>query len=482
MIGARRRRRSLVAVTMAAIPLVAVVGVVALGGVASSQEQPAALEATDAGVGGFDLRAQSAPILMNLDTPTLALPRLVQLGIPYASTQAVSGPSGLAIGSVLWPGPVAADAGGALAQLGLALPIPSYPIRAQSSLPSDEPEQVVAPAPGVRMTTEARDEGLHAEATYPSFEIPGLFMVGSLLATSDTTLEEGIVRTRTRAHLARIEVLDGLIELGPLTTEAGAESNGERARATATLSPIEVTVGGQPAALGPEGITVPGREQLTQQLNQFLDVMGIEIRALASDVVEDDSGTASGDVSGVFLRFAPSEAAGGAAGSGQRQATAALASLLGGLGLPADLQNATNAVVSLLAADYRISLVFGSSYAAALASPGFGTDAAIDSVLGGDLGGGDLGTSLGGGDSFPLEGLATAPPQGRPATSGSRQDVALPPLEETSGSGTAVPAGVVMAAVLAGPVFATLGRRFGAFALAPPAATCPLEKPPKEAR
>lgn len=473
---AARRRLALGAVVV----LAGLVGATGIAGVAGSQEEQP-LAPTEAGIGGFDLRSQSAPLLFNVDTPTLALPRLFQLGIPYASTNAASGPSGMAIGSVLWPGPIVADPAGVLAQVGLALPVPGYPIRAQAAYPTEDPV-VVQPAPGVRMTAEAGDEAFHAEATYPGIDLAGVVTVGSMSASSDTIFEEGVVTTTTRSEAARIELLGGLIGIGGLVSQATAASNGSEGRASGSVSPIEVTVGGQPAALGAEGLVIPGDEGATSALNRFLEQIGMEIRLLPDDVRVDDQGTATADAAGLFVRFGPSLIGGGAAGSGQRQLTSLLAQLLGSLALPPDLGNALNTVTSLVAADYRLSFVLGSSSASVLASPGFG--ALADTPF-------DTGAGLDSGASFDTpsfdtpvfdSGAPVVPSPGGGASPTGDGEVALPPLDTTSDADSAVPVGAVVAALLAAPAFAGLGRRFGLFALAPPLAVCPLEKPPKELR
>lgn len=465
---------------LVAVPVVAALaGVATLAAPAASQETET-LAPTSEGVGGFDVRSQSAALLMNVDTPTLPLPRLAQVGVPYAATNAVSGPSGLAVGSVLWPGPIVADPASALAQLGPALPIavPSYPIRAQAALPSDQPTQVVQPAPGVRMTAEAGNEALRAGATYPSFEIPGLITVGSLAASSDTTLKDGLIRTTTHAQLAGVELLGGLIKVGALTSDATAVSNGKEGRASGSVSPMRFTVGGQNATLGPDGFVIPGQEAATAALNQFLAQLGMEMHLLADDERADEPGTATADVSGLIVRFAPSAAGGGAGGNVQRQLSTLLATLFGSLSLPPEVGNAVNAVNSLLAADYHISFILGSSSASVVASPGFGgfeTGNDTTSGAGFDTSAGGFDTSVGP-TPISIDGGGAAP------STHVGDGVAVAPIDATSPTGTAVPLGAVVAAILAAPAFAGLARRFGMFALTPAAAVCPLEKPPKEPR
>lgn len=470
------------------LPVLVTLGVSGLAGVAGSQEdQP--LAPTAAGIGGFDLRSQSASLLINVDTPNLALPRLAQIGIPYAFTSAVSGPSGRAVGSVLWPGPVVADPNGALQQVGIPLPVPGYPIRAQATYPSDELSSAVQPAPGVRMVAEAQEKSLHALATYPGVDLSGLVTVGSMSATSDTTLDEGLVTTTTRSEATGIELLGGMIRIGVLVSRAEAMSNGSEGRASGSLSPVEVTVAGQPAAFGSggEGLVIPGREAATTALNQFLEQIGMEIRLLPKDIGVDQ-GTATVDVSGLFVRFAPSTIGGGVAGSVQQQLTALLSQLLGSLSLPPELGNVLNTVTSLVAADYRISFLLGTSSAAVLASPGFGgfvdapmdlgTDTPLDTGGFTDLGGSFQPPSLTTGGEVPL--TPSVVDGGTPSAFSSGGGESFAPFDTTSAADTAVPAGAVLAALLAAPAFAGLARRFGMFALSPPAATCPLEKSPKE--
>ena len=142
----RRSRRTLVAMLVCGLALVAGPVTVALAQTTDD---------TAGAVGFFEASADAAGIGVSFGNPG-SQPNPVAAGlIPSATAELGSGPSGRALSSILWPGPLAANAGTLATLVGVPLPPEvltnaNYPVRAEArSSGGARDEQAIGPMSAV---------------------------------------------------------------------------------------------------------------------------------------------------------------------------------------------------------------------------------------------------------------------------------------------------------------------------------------------
>src|SRR5439155_6669817 len=133
----RRRRRALA--VLGGVALLAGFGA---NGAARAQS---VLGDSSSAFGGFKLQSHGEGLTITYDSPGLVpgTPSpLVAGSVPESMTNMDSGPSGYALASLVYPGPLLADLPTVLALGGVpnANQIPAYPVRSQAFYPAGPPE------------------------------------------------------------------------------------------------------------------------------------------------------------------------------------------------------------------------------------------------------------------------------------------------------------------------------------------------------
>ena len=241
-----RRRSSATGLAMVAAALVVLAGPSPNAG---AQTSPA-----DA-FGGFQVSGRANGIQFTYDSPgLLPVSPVVQVSMPEALATLSNGPSGYAIGSVAFPGPLVADLGDALAQGGTDAPIPSYPVRSEAFYPSGptEAQQELAPGASSHAVTT---EGLSiARAQYTGADLPGFFNAGGITGQALTTIEDGHVVARARSEVSELDLLYGLVHIQSVVTDIVGITDGTTSASDGRTEVSGVTVLGQPATIDSAGI------------------------------------------------------------------------------------------------------------------------------------------------------------------------------------------------------------------------------------
>jgi len=117
---------------------------------------------------------------------------------------------------------------------------------------------------------------------------------------------------QAKSALSGVDVLGGLIHIGSITVSTTAKADGQRAASrTNQINVKDVTVAGQPASIGPDGITVGSTgigkgvaDTLTNAINTSLKSMGIEVQLMGTSPVSvtDPTTCQSGESDGVLLK------------------------------------------------------------------------------------------------------------------------------------------------------------------------------------
>ncbi|MGH9188403.1 MAG: choice-of-anchor P family protein, partial [Acidimicrobiales bacterium] len=253
----RRRRRPFALLVAAAF-----VAAVAANGTALAQSDGGAASLLGQ-FGGFKLAARGAGMSLAYDSPGLisgAPSPLIQVGLPEASSNMSSGPSGYALASLAYPGPLLADLASVLGQAGYDVDIPAYPVRTQAFYPSGPTEENQSVGAG-QMVSTTTETGSNALAVYGGAELPALLRVGAVTSATDTHVEQGQVVSRTRVELAGVELLAGVVRIESIVTDIVAAGNGTDAATDGATTVGGVTVLGLPATLDAAGLhlgTAPG--------------------------------------------------------------------------------------------------------------------------------------------------------------------------------------------------------------------------------
>lgn len=223
---------------------------------------------------GYDAVAASDGIGGTFGDPD-AQPYPVAAGqIAHTEATMSTGPSGYALASTAWPGPLAANAGslavllGAPPQAGHA----NYAGRAEALSPSGPHESEL---PGMR----AHAEGGLAEATAGAQDVenePGAF-TGDVQTVSRSTFENGALQATSTCTASDMTFGgENGVKIGSVRTEAQAATDGTASTAGGRTVVSGMTVGGQAAEVDEEGVRFV--DPVTAPIGeQILANMGIEM-------------------------------------------------------------------------------------------------------------------------------------------------------------------------------------------------------------
>jgi hypothetical protein len=276
-----------------------------------------------ANLAGINASAVAQAALVQPLTPglvgagNLAQGNLFEVAMPYASSSSSTGPSSTGVASPVYPGPTAAQLGTVLSTF---QPIPAT---LQSALDdpavaqSDYPPQVgtgssstYAP-PGGSTTgvgtasSSASDSGATSTAATSDTVLPASMLeIASSTATATTEVQASSVQATAHTDVGTIKLLGGLVTIAGLSSDATAASDGNNGEPTGNLQIGAVTVAGQAAYIGPDGLHLSSSSQLgtlVPVLNQVLTALaqaGLSVRTLAPTLTTD--GTSAEVTSGAL--------------------------------------------------------------------------------------------------------------------------------------------------------------------------------------
>ena len=225
--------------------------------------------------GGYALDADSEGISFTYDSPGLipGTPSpLAQVSFPTSLTNMNKSPSGYALASLVYPGPLLADLPTVLAlggfdqqtaPLGPDRPmtgeIPAYPVRAEAFYPSG-PTAASQDVGSGRQNVNTSADAADAETVYGGATLPPLFTTRSATSITNTHLEQGLVVSRTRVELNGVDLFASLIHIDSIVTDLVATSNATDSTTAGTTVASGVTFLGQPATIDGTGIHLAPQE------------------------------------------------------------------------------------------------------------------------------------------------------------------------------------------------------------------------------
>jgi hypothetical protein len=407
-----------------------------------------------ASIAGYGMSALSAGVRYQLNSPGFlpvgdpAEGNVMEFDVPIARTGISQGPVINALASPLYPGDTAAHLGTALSTFGVPIPIPNYPIIAESNYPPtpDKGASTSISQAGIgEGKSDASANGAEVFATTVAQSIPGVLdastsVTRNSLAIADDKIRSTAVSTTDSVTIAGVITIDGI------TGTAEAISDGANAKPTANLNIGRVTVAGQAAYIddtgvhivgsgGGEGI-IPGTQQM---VNGLLNTDGIRVRTVSPKTTVAGA-TATASAGGLAITIDRQIPALGVPGVPALELPGAPPVILGTPDLPTHIE--------ILIGEARVSV-------AATSIPSFAPDISTPALP--DVG---LGTSVEGDQFSSVTGAGTSVDAALTAPTGPSErggaQLALQPTSE-HGLGKAIPFGMIIfgifvAVALSGPL------------------------------
>ena len=277
-------------------------------------------------VAGYGLRAQSAAVRYQLNSPGLlpvgdaAEGTVFEVDVPFSRSIVTQGPVINVVSSPAYPGDTASHLGTAFATFDpRAAGFPNYPIVAEANYP---------PSPGFGQdaafgsetgsglgvgtgTSHAGPDGSSGDARVAFVAVPpegaAAVAVGASTATNDVRLKEDAVLAEAVSRTGSVTIAD-IITIADITATASATSDGVKATPTAQLHIGKVSVAGQPAYIDGDGIHLVGQQPVgsgvapgvESLLQRTLAQDGISIRAVSPHTTTE-GGAATADAGGIVV-------------------------------------------------------------------------------------------------------------------------------------------------------------------------------------
>lgn len=247
----RRHRRALAALFGVAL-------LASIGANGSAQAQSSGSSDLGSQFGGYKLESSGEGLTFTYDSPGLipGTPSpLFAASLPESSTVMDSGPSGYALASLVYPGPLVADLPSVLALGGVpnASSIPAYPVRSQAFYPAGP--TTASQDLGTGQQNVATDaSSAQAQTVYGAAQLPPAITVGSITSTSSSLLEEGDIVSRTRVELTNVDILLGLVHMDSIVTDLVGTSDSKDSATDGATVVSGMRVLGQPATIDANGV------------------------------------------------------------------------------------------------------------------------------------------------------------------------------------------------------------------------------------
>ena len=493
------RRRSALAGLMAATALL---GAGATGSGARAQEADPA-QTGEALFGTYSLEARGVGVETSYEIEGL-LPGgspVLDLTIPETLARFSSGPSGYGLASLAYPGGILVNLPSLIDQSGGdGSQIPPYPIKAEAFFPSG-PTEVDASQGGGQQRVVTGQLGVDASGSFPKVEAGPAVEIGSLTSSSRSAIEGGKAVSRARVELGDVNILGGVITIESIVTDLVSAHDGVSGAADGGTRVSGVRFLGLAAAFTDDGLVLaeaPPVEGPASPLGDVLDPATGPLRdALApvQDAIADVLGQATPQVddllaqAGITVRVAQPEDVDVASGAITRTASGLtiemsyegreqkqLADLINSV--PEELKPNIGPIpfpLAFFAENHITGFNVGPASVSSLASPPFEIppfpDVAVPPVGTGTFDPGTAGDL--GAPSFETP-VPALPGQGPGGTVGAALEEVASPFDG------ALPAFLVLAALVLAPLFGLGSTKLADNVLAPVSNRCPTgqDQPP----
>ena len=223
--------------------------------------------ATAPSLGGFNVSADGnvVDILVDNATGLAGIHPFTEADFPEAQSQFATGPFGSGLATVFWPG----NAGGNFGSLSSELGLPSQleplvsklndPVRASAQYPAGPTSATYpngAPNGLFDMRSTAGATGVTSTADIAGSGAHGVLTFSAAKGTS-SSLADSTARATASSDLTGLSLLGGIIRIGSIQSTATATSDGNTGSGSASTHIAGLTVLGQPASIGSDGLILP---------------------------------------------------------------------------------------------------------------------------------------------------------------------------------------------------------------------------------
>lgn len=260
-------------------------------------------------LGGFNVTADgnAVDVLVDNTTGLAGIHPLSEADFPEAQSQFATGPFGSGLATVFWPGAAGGNFGSLSTELGVPTqlqPIASQlndPVKASAQYPagpatSDYPAG--APGGAAVMHATAQPGGITAEGSMVDENPTAVFSYSSAKGTSSAVASDKATG-QSAADLTGVSLLGGLVQIGSITSTAQAVSDGSTGTGSALTHVNDVTVLGQAASIGSDGLVLPNFPSalgaltgpvVQNAISQVISGLGLTITEFPSTQAANGSG------------------------------------------------------------------------------------------------------------------------------------------------------------------------------------------------
>jgi hypothetical protein len=183
--------------------------------------------------------------------------------VPESSANLANGPVGYGLASVVWPGPLASNAGSLVLVLQPTAPpqvtVLNNPIRAEARTGQNPPTTTNNSTPGTSMVATAKDDLVEALATVNSSSGGGSF--GPSHTHASTTLAGATAKAASDSLVQDVSLAGGVVKIDSVSSVAEATTDGAKSGGDAHTVVHGMTIGGQPATIDDKGLHIGSQDQ-----------------------------------------------------------------------------------------------------------------------------------------------------------------------------------------------------------------------------
>lgn len=215
---------------------------------AAAQEEPGS------GLSSYSLLANAPGASIN------GLYRDVAFTVPEVTSSLTTGQVGAGLASLAWPGPLLGNAGSTILVLSPDAPPESVllnsPVRAETRT-GGERKATNTTVPGTLMTSSAEPDEVTAKASTGESTVLPIATSGAFASSSRVALQGArTVEAEAESSVERLSLLDGVVEIGSVRSQAKAVSDGAKATAEGVTTVTGMTVAGVPVTVDGDGLQV----------------------------------------------------------------------------------------------------------------------------------------------------------------------------------------------------------------------------------
>ena len=218
--------------------------------------------------------------------------------VPEASANLANGPIGYGLASVVWPGPLASNAGSLILVLQPTAPPQvtalNNPIRAEARTGQNPPTTTNNNTPGTSMVATATGDLVEALATVSSSSGGGSF--GPSHTHAVTNLAGSTAKAASDSLMQDVSLAGGVVKIDSVSSVAEATTDGTTSGGDAHTTVHGMTIGGQPATIDDTGLHIGSQNQpanagANQIAQQALGKSGTSITLSQPDKETKDAST-----------------------------------------------------------------------------------------------------------------------------------------------------------------------------------------------